>query len=184
MLKEITVLEASVAGCTAEVWLNDAPVAHVGGADFSDEISGAPVEQYLLNGENSLRLVVNPGPTPSVALLRYEERDVDAATASAKLVRYPSGTLAGGPQGVTVAEVNWTPAKSGEAEWFALVAGTAFTLDGERELWAWQKTESITLDAETLASVRAFIVGARIYIRDSRITRRRPSSPGGGAFKA
>jgi hypothetical protein len=64
------VLEAETTDCTIEIYLNDIPVG-LCGIGGSRALS-RPIHEYLLDGENELGVLVNPGDTP--ALARYFSR--------------------------------------------------------------------------------------------------------------
>lgn len=60
------VLEAETTDCTIEIYLNDIPVG-LCGIGGSRALS-RPIHEYLLDGENEIGVIVNPGDTPAKAM--------------------------------------------------------------------------------------------------------------------
>ena len=60
------VLEAETTDCTIEIYLNDIPVG-LCGIGGSRSLS-RPIHEYLLDGENEIGVIVNPGDTPAKAM--------------------------------------------------------------------------------------------------------------------
>src|SRR5215211_8559639 len=59
------VLEAETTDCTIEIYLNDIPVGLCGlGGSWA---LSRPVHEFLLDGENTLGVLVNPGDAPDRA---------------------------------------------------------------------------------------------------------------------
>src|SRR3982751_3579289 len=56
-------LEAETTDCTIEIYVNDIPVG-LCGLGGSRKLS-RPIHEYLLDGENELAVLVNPGDTPA-----------------------------------------------------------------------------------------------------------------------
>ncbi len=62
-------IDVDTQGAAIEVWLNDCAVARFeAGEDGGPGRGAATLEGYVLPGANSLKVVVDPGPTPSRAL--------------------------------------------------------------------------------------------------------------------
>ena len=102
----VTVLEAQVDGCNAEVYLNGIPLALL----LSSRIRSvsAPVLQYLVAGDNHVMLAVNPGATPGTAMKGPDWTAPSEARASVRLVSYPIGAFSGDPGGVEHLARFWT----------------------------------------------------------------------------
>lgn len=60
------VLEAETTDCVIEIYLNDIPVG-LCGIGGSKSLS-RPIHEYLLDGENEIGVIVNPGDTPAKAM--------------------------------------------------------------------------------------------------------------------
>ena len=83
---------AQVAGCDAEVYLNDVPVARL--LQYQSAAVSMPVHPWIVAGPNVLRLVVNPGPVPAQALTQGAGGAIGAdAKARARIVVVPLGEL-------------------------------------------------------------------------------------------
>src|SRR4051812_3796246 len=96
------ILECKAEGCEAEFFLNGVPVL-TRGAPRWGAFTGVPVNPLVVDGENSLEVVVRPGDVPSESrtgpfgpkqLVPCKDEFVQA-----KLVRYPIGAVVGGPDG-------------------------------------------------------------------------------------
>lgn len=53
--------------CRFEFYISGIPFSRLGGI-WGEETGGAPLNEYIGDGENELMLVIEPGETPSVAM--------------------------------------------------------------------------------------------------------------------
>lgn len=59
MMERLLVMRLQVQGCTAEAFINDIPLGRAGGPATSLCV---PVHEYVMEGTNEIRLVVDPSP--------------------------------------------------------------------------------------------------------------------------
>ncbi|MGE0442206.1 MAG: hypothetical protein AB7L66_05235 [Gemmatimonadales bacterium] len=151
------VLELRAAHCRAEAWLNDIPLARVGFLQTTSE--ARPVNEFATQGRNELRLVVNPGPRPSVARVRTAEpaRAPDAA-AIATLVRYRQGAVSGDGSGQVLATAAWTAREDGEPEPFPAEAVATADVTLPLGPWGFSTAPPLALGTELEAEV-ADVIG-------------------------
>ncbi|MCM8532813.1 MAG: hypothetical protein NE330_16720 [Lentisphaeraceae bacterium] len=113
MSQEFYLIECSVNNLTVDVYLNDIPVVRCsekGIKDFRGQIN-----EYMIHGENTLSAVINPGVKPSLAkegsgLLPFFPKNESMML---KLVKYPRGAEAGGPDGKDQMVLEFLPALPG-----------------------------------------------------------------------
>jgi len=95
---QIVMLEAKVEGCAIEVYLNDIPTVLLApNGCFS---VSRPVSQLVIEGENQLRIVVNPGASPGAALSGEPWTASSQSRASVRLASYAPAVFPGDPSGV------------------------------------------------------------------------------------
>ena len=104
--RTVTILEAGVSGCDAELYLNGIPLALL--LSSRNRSVSVPVMQYIVTGDNHVMLTVNPGATPGTALDGPDWTAPREARASFRLVSYPAGAFAGDPGGVEHLARYWT----------------------------------------------------------------------------
>lgn len=142
------VLECAVEGCTAEFYINDIPVVLRGEA--FGKYYGGQCNQYLVDGENEIEIVVNPGPMPGEALAGEGGRRSrivpdKEAKAGAILSVYPYGAVVRGPERENLMSVHWT-AKEDTAEFFPKVASSLKDLGPLFGPWDWETSKPFSLD--------------------------------------
>jgi hypothetical protein len=155
-----TIIHADVflrkfSGCPVELYVNDIPVARAGGQQ--QPFASVPVPEYLVDGENTLTLVIGCGSTPSTAKTgpcEWGETADSAMEAVARIAVLQEGMMAGPGAGEALMELTWT----GEAQ-DALPKVVTVTADLGEQFgdWAWQSAEVLTLDDATKKSAIAFI---------------------------
>ncbi len=107
-------------------------------------------------GINALELVVEPGPTPSIARAPWKNRVAAGASATARLVRREAHGFGEPPRDEELASLTW----KGDPR-----APTAFPaiLHVEEDLgplsgrWSWQDAPPLTLDDATRAEIAAVL---------------------------
>lgn len=102
----VTILEAQVDGCDAEIYLNGIPLALL--LSPRNRAVSVPVLQYLVAGANHVMLAINPGATPVTAMEGPDWTALQTARASVRLVSYPPGAFPGDPAGVEHLARFWT----------------------------------------------------------------------------
>ncbi|MFN7939405.1 MAG: hypothetical protein U0R19_39125 [Bryobacteraceae bacterium] len=150
--KTIVVLETAAEQCSAEIYLNRVPVALVGGA-WGKTLMGAAVPEHLIDGENELAILVNPGKTPSQALTGRRMMRAPGATAYARLVRYPVGAYSGDPRGQQLVRLDFAANTEGKEELFPMLGRRRFAMDVKWHKWRWLDAPRLTLDDATRTEV-------------------------------
>ena len=102
-------LDFFVSRCEAEVYINGIPIRYY---KEHAQASSVPLLPYVIEGMNTLELVIDPGPTPSKALEGAEvvenaKRTNEKGFAEAKVVRYPDGVYPGDPSGEVLATLGF-----------------------------------------------------------------------------
>lgn len=109
---------------------------------------------YLIDGENTFEIVINPGPTPSTALeqtpIENDERHNQSPKALIQLMKYEVGSFAGDTEaGEILMQLNWeyNVEEHGNTP-FPIVAKAKFQLAHHMGEWAWQQCEKVNLRSE------------------------------------
>ena len=109
MTETFYVLECEVSGTTAEFFVNDIPLTRRGMG--IGHYLGAPINQYLVDGVNQLKLVIEPGPIPSESESGRKGKKTVWTPGEekvwAKIKKYPRGAVVGGPDGRLLLEAEW-----------------------------------------------------------------------------
>lgn len=156
MASDWIVLEARVDGASAELYVNDIPVARI--APPGPRAVALPVNQYLHRGSNHVSLVVNPGPTPATALAPHPEPwRAPGAIATASLARYRTGAVSGDGSGEVLGSVAWASRADGEPEPFPQRVDGDVTVPLPLGPWTWQSAEELALDDATVGAVASVI---------------------------
>ena len=153
------VLECTVQNCKAEFYVNDFPIERRG-QDWG-YFYGAPVNEYILKGQNTISVVINPGPSPGRALSgtdsgRQRSMPHLEANVSLKLGTYPRGAVVGGPDCRDLVSIEWKPGKE-RSHFFPLVFSAAVDIDPPFGPWAWQQFPRVELDDATRQEIDTFI---------------------------
>ena len=154
------VLECRAEQCTAEFYINDIPVIRRG-PDIGDAFGG-PVNFFMVDGVNTLDILVHPGPTPAEAVSgpggnRYRMVPEKGAAASAALAAYPKGAVLEGPDREEIVSVEW---KAGEGACvFPTTKGVRIDLGDLYGRWKWQDAEPLDPDAGAFDEARDFVIG-------------------------
>jgi len=155
-------LECAAETVFAEFYLNDIPII-VRGPVLGMYSDGA-VNQFLVNGENKVSMLIRPGETPAEARTgtNNEKVKIQPKTdkASVRLVGYPYGALSGGPEGTEIFRLDWNGHPEDEFE-FPLEISGKVNLGDLNSGWSWQEAPVIELNEETRKSIHEFLVAAR-----------------------
>ncbi len=153
------VFECVVEGCDAEFYLNDIPVIRRG-PDLGTFFGGQS-NQYVVDGENEIGIVVNPGPTPAKAMTgeagRRQRTQADGAKAMARLVRYPFGAVVGGPSGEILMHCDWQAPAEGTSYVFPRAVSATTDLGEMFGSWHWQGADRIDLDEDVRGELGVFL---------------------------
>lgn len=154
------VLECKVNNCSAEFYLNDIPIIRRG-PETGDSFGG-PVNQFVVEGRNTLEMVIHPGPTPGEALGGADNKrkrfiPEEGAFAEAALTTYPKGAIIEGPDRKELVSLKWT-AEPDAPYFFPTVRSVSCTLEKAFGSWKWLEAEKLTLDENTLQEANDFIL--------------------------
>lgn len=152
----VTILEAGVFGCDAEVYLNGIPLALL--LSSRNRTVSVPVMQYLVSGENHVMLAINPGSTPKTAMQGPDWTAPRDARASFRLVSYPIDSFPGDPGGLEHLARSWTG--DGQEGGTRGLEGMAFWQADQWPVpagpWAWESATVLDLVA-SLSLIEDFI---------------------------
>jgi hypothetical protein len=158
------VLEFDVDGCDGEVFLNGAPLS-LRGESYGKHFA-APVNSWIVDGENVLEVVVSPGAIPSESRTGpYGPKPLVAvglAKVTARIAKYPRGAVVGGPDAKVVMQLDW-PLRGADGSPTPAFVETPLVLEAREDVgtafgkWSWQSAEKVTLDNATRYDLVAFL---------------------------
>ena len=142
-------------GLAAELYVNDIPVARVGGN--LQPWTSIPVPEYLIDGENALSVILGIGDNPSAARVGLEGTQCDPGVEiQARIVRMKDGEMAQPGSGEPLLEMQWVAEK---AENLPYTLSTTGDIGSKFGSWKWQSADILTLDSDTSESAAEFIRG-------------------------
>lgn len=149
--------ELKIDNCPAELWLNDIPLKRLA-PDQAHNIS-VPAHMYLLSGQNTLEILVNPGPTPSAARQSRSAAN-PAGSAMARVAAYEVGQFTGDPAAPVLLEASWDGASAGPGPYprSAQARNDLGPLFGR---WHWESADRLQLDAATIDAAAAVLESIR-----------------------
>lgn len=137
----------------AELYVNDIPVARAGGT--LQRWASVPVPEYLIDGTNTLTVIIGIGETPSTARDGLHDGKCDSQMAAwARIVRMKDGEMAEPGSGETLLEIKWT---GEEKEPLPVVVSAEEDIGTQFGDWKWQSADVLTLDSATYESAATFI---------------------------
>lgn len=148
-------LEAAVAGCDAEVYVNDIPLGRISGDGLGPDRFGETVSDYVVNGPNRIELLLFPGPRPSLARAPSEARDTAGVQAWIRLAEYEPG-MAIGDGGYTLHEI-YFPGDRGELPGPISIADTVNVTSQFPAPWAWETAEPLVMSGALMADATRFV---------------------------
>lgn len=144
-------LDMFVKDCDAEFYFNDIPLRKV---QQQIPFHSMNAHHLILDGMNKMEIVINPGPTPSLAKTITQETDIEQIKGSPKvlirLMRYPVGAFAGDTEsGDILMQLNWEydAAKMPDIR-FPHTTQISHRLEPLFGQWLWQGCESIDFERE------------------------------------
>lgn len=110
MIDRVYTAECYAYNVNAEFYINDIPVS-LKGPGFGS-FWGAPINQYLINKDNKISIIVKPGDTPSRAKTgpitgSYLAYPGDGEKLLMRICSYPKEALLGGPEAEEIARIVW-----------------------------------------------------------------------------
>lgn len=148
-------LEAAVAGCEAEVYVNDIPLGRIAGGGALPDRFGMTVSDYVVDGPNRIELLLFPGDRPSRARAPQGQRDTAGVRAWIRLAEYDAG-MAIGDGGYTLHEL-YFDGDRGEMPAPISVADTASVTSQFAAPWAWQGAEPLVMSGALMADATRFV---------------------------
>jgi hypothetical protein len=140
-------------GLAAELYINDIPVARVGGN--LQPWASVPVPEYLVDGENVLSVILGIGETPSTSKTGLAGKQCEPGVELwARIVRMQDGEMAQPGSGESLLELQWTAEKAEDLPFSLSTTGDVGSKFGE---WKWQSADVLTLDSATTESAADFI---------------------------
>ncbi len=137
----------------AELYVNDIPVVRVGGK--LQPWASVPVPEFIVDGVNTLSVVVGIGDTPATAKSGKGGSKCDPKMkVQARIVRMQDGEIARPGSGETLVEINWTGEKE---EPLPLLLTAKGDLGEQLGQWQWQTADELTLDSATYESAAKFV---------------------------
>jgi len=168
----VIIAQLEVEDCTAELYLNDIPVlrlVHDPVGPSEQPLRNVAVQHLIIPGDNKLEVLVEPGPTPSVA--RYEQREMGfrAMKATARLLRFVEGVPMYADNGEVLGQAvfEWRDGRPDQrtfpiAEWTMIGMGQGFGR------WGWQDAPALTLDEATVAEASQLLDRMHRAISEAR----------------
>ncbi|MBI4703210.1 MAG: hypothetical protein HY744_19005 [Deltaproteobacteria bacterium] len=152
----IVLAQLQVQDCTAELYVNGIPLIRLTPARVP--IENVAVEHLLVPSTNSIEVVVEPGPSPSLARTGYGELGFRAMEAVGRLVRFPEGVPGLVEHGELLGETRFGWASPHpERRAFPAAVSTQVELGPAHGRWAWQDAPQLTLDQALLEEACALI---------------------------
>jgi hypothetical protein len=152
-------------GCTAELYLNGAPISRLSNPEINTENTVA--EQWLIPGLNTIEVLINPGEHPSIARSDVKNVDYDAPMkATGRLIRFPDGADGRVESGTVLAEANfvWEAGNPNRMQLPASVSAST-ELGNAHGAWAWQSCPVLTLDEALIEEARQVMDSLESAIR-------------------
>lgn len=165
-------VEVKALGCTAEIWLNDIPIARVGKDSPLGPFFATPAQHHMVDGINQLTVVIEPGasPLPScfdphVSHHQTTQRLMDdGMSVFGRLARYltpNNDARIGSAQADVPMLVQWC-GTSQRMECFPKRLDVLCDLGWQGGPWRWQRdAEILVLHADTRSSVHNVITQIR-----------------------
>ena len=149
-------LEAAVAGCEAEVYVNDIPLGRIGGelSPLPDRF-GMTVSDYVVNGPNRIELVLFPGERPSLARAPQGNKDTAGVMAWIRLAEYDAG-VAIGDGGYTLHELFYD-GDQGEQPAPVVVGDVVGVTSQFSTPWAWERAEPLVMSGALIGEATRFV---------------------------
>lgn len=162
-------VEAEVAGCEAEVYLNDIPLGRLH-PEPGNPALGLTINQLIRQGENTLEIVLDPGDHPSAARTPRATRDLAGVSFFLRASRMLEGSVIGesAPSEVLV-EASFTG--EGMVVPVPLAVPRTFVVDSPFPPWAWERAEVLALGPALVAEVLAFLADYRAALVHRDIAR-------------
>lgn len=146
-------LRGRASGCSAEVWINDIPVAAMGpdGGDIN-----LPIHEYILAGDNSVTLVIDPIFSQNSSIASTPKLAATEAYAQLRLLLPRVGELCNQDSARTLFEFGWAAAE-GDVYEAPLVHTNQVMLPIKFPRWRWMDVPKIDDPGQSKAKIAAFL---------------------------
>lgn len=158
----VIMAQLEVKGCAAELYLNGVPLIRLTPETMGGE--NRAVQQWLTRGDNTVELLVEPGPTPREARTARREIEKKEMSAVARLIKFKEGADGSAASGTVLAEAlfDWHAERPGAPPWparmtFPHSASASTTLGSAFGPWAWESYPAMVLDDALVAEARALL---------------------------
>lgn len=154
-------LEVTARNCTAEGQVNGVPVCRAG--PDGALLDCRPVNHFVVAGENTFTLVVEPGPTPRTALTpsAIDRKNKEKLGASLCLRSLPGGAFASDPRGRELLRIRWEQAPL-QPYRPPVLLNQKIDCPGAAQTWSWLQGDNMRSDA-----VLQNITGMLRHVRES-----------------
>ena len=160
----ILLAQLEVEDCTAELFLNGAPVIRI--APPKMHIQNASAELYVVPGTNRLDVLVEPGSRPSTARSEVRELAFRPMRATGRLIRFEEGVPGLVEHGELLGEASfaWEEGRP-ERRVFPAEVGTQIEIPTANGRWSFQDAPPLVLDDALRAEARALLAEVEQAIR-------------------
>lgn len=152
-MDRVLMLRLQAIGCAAELHLNNIPVGRV-------RVQGGelclPVHEYLLTGENSVSLVVDPSPLSVITGVVAPRLASGNIGASLRLLLPRIGHAGSELHSRTLADLNWAVSE-GEVYQAPLVVSKTVSLPVKFPRWRWLDAPEVSLDHSLKPMIAKFL---------------------------
>jgi len=168
-------LDMQVKDCIAEFWVNGIPVTRLDSEVHS--FNSLIAHHFLLDGLNTFEVVINPGPTPSLAratnIIDNDEKHSAEPKAIIQLMKYTVGAFVGdNDAGQILMQLNWEYDQKVHGEMhFPIVTKSSYQLGKHLGTWVWQTCPPLNLanEREQIIAVLADIYKSFITGNSARV---------------
>lgn len=167
MTRHLLTLEAAVERCSAEFYFNDVPLVRL--ASGKTARAAVPVNELLIEGRNTVEVVVQPGPTPATARAGSQPLDDTAMLALARLELYPPDSFPGEGAGRRYLQLVYRG--EGRQQQFPLPVIQEVQLDSPFGAWSWEQAEVLRLTPAMEREVRGVIHSVQGLYRTKQFDR-------------
>lgn len=166
----VIMTQLEIKGCAAVLYLNAVPITRLTPETVAGE--NCAVQQWLVPGENKLELLVEPGPTPSLARSPSFELERREMTAVARLLKFKEGDDGTAQSGTMLAEVRfeWDAEKPNTLT-FPQSVFTSTQLGSSFGPWAWQSYPDLVLDQSLIDEAQAILLELDAAVRGNHADR-------------
>jgi hypothetical protein len=152
-MERVLMMLGRASGCSAEVWINDIPVAAMG-ATVGDV--SLPIHEYILAGDNTITLVIDPVFPHDPEFASTPKLAASEAYAHVRLLLPRVGELCSQNTARTLFEFGWTVAE-GEIYQAPLVHNNQVMLPIKFPRWRWMDAPKIDDFSQEKAKITAFL---------------------------